>query len=81
MIKSRISQNLVNVLTFQEGGFFCFLLTLTQYYGFFSTVNVEEWLASAQAESLRAEEEAESLRSSQGSVFTDGSMVSDLDNT
>lgn len=48
---------------------------------FFSTVNVEEWLASAQAESLRAEEEAESLRSSQGSVFTDGSMVSDLDNT
>lgn len=48
---------------------------------FFSPVNVEEWLASAQAESLRAEEEAESLRSSQGSVFTDGSMVSDLDNT
>lgn len=48
---------------------------------FFSTVNVEEWLASAQAESLRAEEEAESLRSSQGSVFTDGSMVSDLYNT
>lgn len=45
----------------------------------FSTVNVEEWLASAQAESLRAEEEAESLRSSQGSVFTDGSIVSNLD--
>lgn len=42
-------------------------------------MNVEEWLASAQAESLRAEEEAESLRSSQGSVFTDGSIVSNLD--
>lgn len=35
VIKSRISQNLVNVLTFQEDDFFCFLLTLTQYYGFF----------------------------------------------
>lgn len=55
--------------------------TDTVLWIFFSTVNVEEWLASAQAESLRAEEEAESLRSSQGSVFTDGSMVSDLDNT
>lgn len=58
-----------------------FVLSWYWHSIFFSAVNVEEWLASAQAESLRAEEEAESLRSSQGSVFTDGSIVSDLDYT
>ncbi|XP_062584278.1 uncharacterized protein LOC134246031 [Saccostrea cucullata] len=44
-------------------------------------VNVDEWLASAQAESLRAEEEEQSLRSSQGSVFTDSSIKSDEEPT